>query len=101
MAANKRKKKTYLLALILIVCALVVLGVIVFSSKSKPKATSSHTSTPISKPTTTNILTAGGQPVPKAWQAKAKALGYYCPSWDAQPGQISSDICLPLDKTQQ
>ncbi len=48
---------------------------------------------------TTNYLkTVTGQIVPSKWIDKAKNLGYYCPSWDAKPGQIVSDICYKLAK---
>jgi len=46
----------------------------------------------------TKPLTAGGVAVPATWQAKARRLGYYCPSWAATPGQAASGVCLPLDK---
>jgi hypothetical protein len=54
----------------------------------------------ISQPNETmnKTMTAGGMKVPAAYQSKAMKLGYYCPSWDAKPGEISSEICIPLDK---
>ena len=48
---------------------------------------------PVSKP-----LTAGGIPVPVKSRNQALKAGYYCPSWDATPGQVASTICIPLDK---
>lgn len=47
---------------------------------------------------TSKTLTAGGLTVPPQFQAKARSLGYYCPSWNSGPGQASSGICMPLDK---
>lgn len=48
---------------------------------------------PASKP-----ITAGGREVPAGSAERAKAAGYYCPSWDARPGQVTSFICVKLDK---
>ena len=46
----------------------------------------------------TYLKTVSGEIVPSKWIDKAKSLGYYCPSWDAKPGQIVSDICYKLSK---
>ncbi|HET9721841.1 MAG TPA: hypothetical protein VFP32_02315 [Candidatus Saccharimonadales bacterium] len=73
----------------LIVTILWVLLVAHHPDSSKPASRSASTPRP---------LTAGGQPVPAAWQTKARSLGYYCPSWNVKPGQLPSDVCMPLDK---
>ncbi|HET9850289.1 MAG TPA: hypothetical protein VFP35_01555 [Candidatus Saccharimonadales bacterium] len=75
------------------ILALVIAGFILHSLQAKPtpppvKPKSSAQSKP---------LTAGGQPVPAAYQARARKLGYYCPSWAAKPGTPVSTACLPLD----
>ena len=44
------------------------------------------------------LKTVSGQIVPSKWMDRAKSLGYYCPSWNAEPGQIVSDICYKLAK---
>jgi len=79
------------------IALLIVAGVIVLwishnhhTPASVPPATS-HAAAP------NQTLTAGGEPVPTSEVARAKKAGYYCPSWDAQPGQVSSGVCLPLD----
>lgn len=84
------KRKHFLLVLLFIV--IVVAGVLLYSdwldskSPTPPKSTNSQP------------LRAGGIIVPAAFQSRALRLGYYCPSWDSSPGQITSDICLPLDR---
>lgn len=39
----------------------------------------------------------GGILVPADSQAKARALDYYCPSWDSQPGRMTPDFCTAID----
>jgi hypothetical protein len=34
--------------------------------------------------------------VPAQFCTRAKQDGYYCPSWDAKPGQIAPDICYKV-----
>ena len=36
------------------------------------------------------------QSIPVQSREKAKKAGYYCPSWDAQPGEIVSNICIKI-----
>ncbi len=44
------------------------------------------------------VITYGaGLIVPVDSQAKALKLGYYCPSWDANPGEMTADYCVTLD----
>ena len=43
-------------------------------------------------------LTANGQVIPPDSVARAKAAGYYCPSWDTSAGSVASTICYKLDK---
>ena len=73
--------------------------------KTTTKQTTSTTPTAEPKlPTTTSdnnsdqTITAGGQPVPASSQAKAKKLGYYCPSWESKSGNVASTVCIVLDK---
>jgi regulatory protein YycH of two-component signal transduction system YycFG len=46
---------------------------------------------------TSQLKTTNNIVVPKSLIKKARAAGYYCPSWNAQPGQIVSSICYPLN----
>jgi len=59
---------------------------------------------PAKGPSTPGPIQTGGHPlssVPAQSQQRAKAAGYYCPSWDASPGQVSPSICYPIyDDTQ-
>lgn len=41
---------------------------------------------------------SNGTPVPDDSQTRAKAVNYYCPSWDAKPGELTPDFCASLDK---
>lgn len=50
------------------------------------------------KPGVSHSITAGGVAVPTYLQARAIKAGYYCPSWAAKPGQVSTTICMPLDR---
>lgn len=43
--------------------------------------------------------TLSGVTIPAIWQARARKLGYYCPSWNTNhSGIISSSICLKVGK---
>ena len=44
------------------------------------------------------ITYGGGFQMPAHSVDRAVKAGEYCPSWDAKPGQLAADICLPLDK---
>ena len=52
----------------------------------------------IDKTVTAVLKTTTGLTVPANWVSKAKNLGYYCPSWNAKPGEIVSQICYKLAK---
>jgi len=93
---NQRRQYLRIFAL-----AVVILGGLVVFGSSHKATTQKSTTRPTTKASTSSsasTLTAGGQPVPAAYQAKAKALGYYCPSWDSTDAQAASTICLPSDK---
>jgi hypothetical protein len=62
-------------------------------STTTPKSAANLT---VKSAPSTQLYTTGGVLVPKELQAKARSLGYYCPSWDASSGQSSPDICVPL-----
>jgi hypothetical protein len=84
-----------IMAALIVVCLIIAGGVVIvlIRSSHQPKTPAVTNSSNSSKP-----VTAGGVPVPSDSQIKAKAKGYYCPSWDAKPGQVASTICIPLDK---
>ena len=44
------------------------------------------------------VTYAGGRSVPARSQAEAKRVGYYCPSWDPVPGEVSPYYCMSIDK---
>ena len=56
----------------------------------------------LAKETVINSQPAASSPactikgVPASLCVKAKSLGYYCPSWDARPGQIVPDYCYKV-----
>lgn len=50
------------------------------------------------RPSTTPPLMAAGRPVPADSVKRAQSKGYYCPSWDAKPGQVVPEICYPLSR---
>lgn len=82
------------------VAAVILAGAIIWWSnghQAKPDAPQTTASAKPS-PQATTTVTAGGQSVPEQFWSKARALGYYCPSWDAKPGEIASNACIKLDQ---
>jgi len=63
-----------------------------------PKPSPASKTSEQQSPRPTQPPTAGGRPIPQQFWAKARSLGYYCPSWAAQPGQIVSHACIKLDQ---
>jgi len=100
MAANKDQKtdSKNLIVLVSVLVVMLTLTITLYVLWRSTKPTASQPITPTSAPQSSQPVTAGGQPVPSAYQARAKAAGYYCPSWAAAPGTTASDICIPLDK---
>ena len=87
----KKRKSAVIIGIVLIGAAIIVVGLLIFRQNNSTKVQN----TP---PRESSSLTVGGEPVPAESQAEARRLGYYCPSWDAKPGQVAPDICLKLDK---
>lgn len=76
-----------------------LIGWIVISKSTMPLNIKPKTR--ITNPKSVNnsvVLMAGNISVPVSFQARAKKLGYYCLSWDAKPGIITPDTCIPLNK---
>lgn len=96
MEAHRSRKRSALMFGGLIV--LLILGLLVPYGLEPGHAVDKHNSASTSTKSHNSTLTAGGLAVPAALQARAKSLGYYCPSWNSAPGEASSGLCLPLDK---
>ncbi len=92
-----KNKKARLLVVFVVLAAAIAIPIYMFQEPANPVSPSNHSSSDANRKTS-NILTAGGTPVPARFQSKAKSLGYYCPSWAAKPGVASSSVCFPLDK---
>ena len=89
------RKKIKFISVIILLVFLVIGALVIYRLHEESHSTRS----PASNSTTSNKpLTAGGVTVPTYLQARARKMGYYCPSWAAKPGQVSTTICLPLDK---
>lgn len=83
MVVNRNK----ILIIIIIVIAIAVSTVFLYQINKRPI---NHVS---------NIKTLSGVNIPAKWQARARKLGYYCPSWNtSNSGIISSSICLKVGK---
>jgi hypothetical protein len=81
------------IAIVLLAVMALVILISMRKNSSHPNPSNNNT-----KPVTTQkTLTANGQTVPYRYAEKAKSLGYYCPSWDAKPGEIAPTICYKLD----
>lgn len=94
MAVNKR----WIISASLIVILAAVL-LLWHAHQPKPKPGASHQAVAQQRMgAPAKPLSAGGQPVPPSLQQKARAKGYYCPSWNAQPGQAAPDVCYSLDR---
>lgn len=97
MEANKKPRISIKHTLAIIYAAILILAVallVIILFRKGPGVPQNKTTGSAQK----SPLTAGGAPVPTQWQAKARRLGYYCPSWSAGPGEAASNICIPLDK---
>jgi Tfp pilus assembly protein PilV len=103
MEVNSTRITKSTIVFIACLLAILIIAVVLLSSISstkQPKTINSvKSSTTNNKQQTLTTVKAGGMTVPTKWQAKAESLGYYCPSWDASPGQITSGVCYPLDKS--
>ncbi len=82
------------MSLVLIVLGIIVIAVLVFSFNHKPINNSKSKT----KPKSSVLTTSNGTVVPSQWVARAKSVGYYCPSWLDTNGEIGPDICYPLKK---
>lgn len=93
-------KRTYYLLAVVILLIIVgggLLGLLLI--RQSPSSVSANQTTAKPKSNVTRApLSAGGVVVPAAFVNRARSLGYYCPSWAAQPGVVASTICVPLDK---
>lgn len=97
-------------AVLKVILILIILSVVGFGTwyvyQSSQDGTNVHqknpgtpqNGSPKSKPTVKPVTYQNGKVVPVSSQARAKVAGYYCPSWDAKPGENSTDICVSLDK---
>ena len=97
LKANMTKRHPkFITRLTLVIAALVVLAVIVAialaNNNQAPKASRPNNSS------NQQPLTAGPYTVPRQFRAKAESLGYYCPSWNAQPGTASPGACVKLNR---
>jgi flagellar basal body-associated protein FliL len=91
MNSKKLKFILVIILLVVLVAGLLVIHRINQESHSSLKSVSKSR-------TSSQPLTAGGVVVPAYLQTRAKKVGYYCPSWAAKPGQVSTTICMPLDQ---
>lgn len=84
--------------ILLLLLILILVFVATQDSHRTDKRPTQNIGPKMSEPANKTSVTAGGTAVPQKWQAKARQLGYYCPSWNALQEQASSGICYPLDK---
>lgn len=75
-------------------------SVCVFNGKKFTNPAEKNTSPPPAPktPASDKATYNNGTPVPDDSQARAKTAGYYCPSWDAKPGEFTPNFCASLDK---
>jgi hypothetical protein len=81
---SKRKQAIAIIAVIVIVTG-IIMSITLSRTKNIRPARSGE-----------RALTAGGEQIPKQDQTRAKAAGYWCPSWDSKG--TAPDYCLTLDK---
>jgi hypothetical protein len=100
MAMNKLNKKfghkKLYASLIILGAVIIIVALILVGSPARNQTKHQTNNSSASKQSS---LTAGGVKVPMRLQARARAAGYYCLSWNTSPGTIEPDICMTLDKT--
>jgi hypothetical protein len=93
-------KTKLLIGIISVSVAILMIILLLHQPSKRPTITqqqpATHSQTNI--PATNKPVTAGGKPIPADSAERAKSLGYYCPSWDAQAGAVTSSVCIKLDK---
>lgn len=91
--------RRWLFWLVVLTGAALIIGGLVWHYHKPYYHSSQPSSTNITQPTSPPTNSSGNHPlssVPAGSRQRAKAAGYYCPSWDARPGQVSPSICYPI-----